>query len=107
MLRFEILDLFYFGSISSCRRDIQCVAICGAGFSKVWQHRLNYLGQGEVIFFVSCLLEVVALSNKVSGVEIGEEKLTCMTTTSKWNLKGEGEIIRSGERIFLTNFKVT
>ena len=45
------------------------------------------------------------MSNKVSGVEIGEEKLTCMTTASKWNLKGEGEMIR--ERIFLTNFKVT
>ena len=104
MLRFEILDLFYFGSISSCRRDIQCVAICGAGFSKVWQHRLNYLGQGEVFFFVSCLLEVVALSNKVSGVEIGEEKLTCMTTASKWNLKGEGEMIRSREKNIFDKF---
>ena len=41
---------------------------------------------------------MVALSNKVSGVEIGEEKLTCMTTASKWNLKGEGEMIRSGDK---------
>ena len=64
---------------------------CGSTDSTIWD-------KVRVIFFVSCLLEVVALSNKVSGVEIGEEKLTCMTTASKWNLKGEGEMIRSGDK---------
>ena len=43
---------------------------------------------------VTSLSKVVALSSKVSGVGIEEEKLKCMTTASKWHLKGEGEVQR-------------
>ena len=43
---------------------------------------------------LNCLSKVVAMSSKVSGVEIAEEKLTCMTTASKWQLKGEGDLFR-------------
>ena len=55
------------------------------------QHKFYNLGQGEIGFLVTCLSKVVAMSSKVSGVGIAEEKLTCMTTASKWRLKGEGE----------------
>ena len=43
----------------------------------------------------SCLSKVVAMSGKVSGVGIAEEKLTCMTTASKWRLKGDGEFAQA------------
>ena len=33
----------------------------------------------------------MALSSSVSGVGITDEKLTCLTTTSKHSLKGDGE----------------
>ena len=58
------------------------------------QHKFYNLGQGEIGFLVTSLSKVVALSSKVSGVGIEEEKLTCMTTASNWHLKGEGEVQR-------------